>query len=167
MDKLAVPPEFDAHKAMLLPLGVASPLWLAFGGAAAAGMAFYWMSRWRAATNLEAFLAPSVQAAESVAETALEEVEAAAETFIEEIVEPLVEALPEPVVETAPDDLTRMVGIGPKVAAALAERGVTRFEQIAAWTAEDIAETDKTLKLMGRIEREKWLAQAKRLAASA
>jgi predicted flap endonuclease-1-like 5' DNA nuclease len=67
----------------------------------------------------------------------------------------------------APDDLTRMVGIGPKLAAALAERGVTQFAQIAAWTAEDLAEVDKALDLKGRAVRDAWVAQARRFAAEA
>jgi predicted flap endonuclease-1-like 5' DNA nuclease len=68
------------------------------------------------------------------------------------------------VVPLVADDLTRMVGIGPKLSAGLAERGVTRFAQIAAWTAEDLAEVDGALQLKGRAVREAWVAQAKRLA---
>ncbi len=63
------------------------------------------------------------------------------------------------------NDLTRLVGIGPKLAAALGERGVTRFEQIAAWTENDLAEVDKALDLKGRAVRDAWVAQAKRFAA--
>ena len=59
-----------------------------------------------------------------------------------------------------------MTGIGPKLSAALAERGVTRFAQIAAWTADDLAELDAALSLKGRAVREAWVAQAKRLAGS-
>src|ERR1700761_2604042 len=65
-----------------------------------------------------------------------------------------------------PDDLTRLTGIGPKLSAALAERGVTRFAQIAEWTADDLAELDAALSLKGRAVREAWVAQAKRLAGS-
>jgi len=66
-----------------------------------------------------------------------------------------------------PDDLTRLVGIGPKLQVALAERGVTRFAQIAAWTETDLADVDAALSLKGRAVREAWVAQAKRLAANA
>ena len=62
------------------------------------------------------------------------------------------------------DDLTRLAGIGPKLSAALADRGVTRFAQIADWTADDLAELDAALSLKGRAVREAWVAQAKRLA---
>ena len=48
----------------------------------------------------------------------------------------------------------------------LAEQGVTRFEQIAAWTDEDVARVDATLgRFAGRIERDQWVEQAKLLAA--
>lgn len=68
--------------------------------------------------------------------------------------------------EVAPvDDLTRLVGIGPKLAMALAERGVTRFAQIAAWTEEDLAGIDKALDLKGRAVRDAWVAQAKRMCS--
>lgn len=37
-----------------VPLGAASPLWLMFAGAASAGVAYWWMTRWTSATHLEA-----------------------------------------------------------------------------------------------------------------
>ena len=64
------------------------------------------------------------------------------------------------------DDLTQLVGVGPKLAAALAERGVTRFAQLAAWTTDDLAAIDLALNLRGRAHRDNWIAQAKTLAAS-
>ncbi len=70
-----------------------------------------------------------------------------------------------PVVEAAADDLTRLVGVGPKLAQSLSARGVTRFAQIAAWTKKDLEDVDKSLKLLGRAERDAWIAQAKRFAA--
>ena len=66
-----------------------------------------------------------------------------------------------------PDDLTRLVGIGPKLAAALAERGVTTYAQIAAWTDQEVADLDKALDLKGRAARDAWVAQAKRFSAEA
>ena len=69
--------------------------------------------------------------------------------------------------EVQADDLTRLVGIGPKLAASLAELGVTHFAQIAAWTAEDIQSIDQLLNLKGRADRDAWVAQAKRFAATA
>ncbi len=69
------------------------------------------------------------------------------------------------VLKPEPDDLTRMVGIGPKLAAGLAERGITSFAQIAAWTEQEIADIDKALDLKGRAARDAWVAQAKRFAS--
>ncbi len=83
---------------------------------------------------------------------------------------PIVEAVAEAQVETAgslADDLTRVVGIGPKLAASLGELGVTRFSQIAAWTDEDIQSIDQLLNLKGRADRDAWVAQAKRFASAA
>jgi len=197
----------QAEKAYHVQLGLASPLWLAFGAAASAGAAWWWATRLTRATNLEALLNSSIPVLPGVAlivETLaeadaeadpIETVEAAPEAVVAE--EPAVEAAPEPTVAEAPlveaapepadveapvaeiapepaelapvlaadDDLTRLVGVGPKVAKALAERGVTRFAQLAAWTAEDLARFDAELKLLGRGARDAWIAQAKRLAS--
>jgi len=100
--------------------------------------------------------------------------EIAAEVAVPEVV---LEAVSEPVAEVAPleglasetvaDDLTRLVGVGPKLSSALAELGITRFSQIAAWTAEDIASFDQLLALKGRAERDAWVAQARRLMGEA
>ena len=66
--------------------------------------------------------------------------------------------------KAAADDLTQLVGVGPKLAASLAELGVTRFSEVAAWDAEALARFEKALNLRGRAERDAWVAQAKRLA---
>lgn len=71
-----------------------------------------------------------------------------------------------PSAPTGADDLRRIKGIGPKLVTILAEQGITRFDQIAAWTEEDIARVDATLgRFAGRIERDQWVEQAKLLAA--
>ncbi|ODT00237.1 MAG: hypothetical protein ABS49_05860 [Erythrobacter sp. SCN 62-14] len=72
---------------------------------------------------------------------------------------------PEPVAASA-DDLTRIKGLGPKIAALLAELGVTSFAQIASWSDEDVAEIDAKLgRFSGRISRDQWVMQARLLAA--
>src|ERR1022692_4567949 len=43
-----------AEKALRIPLGMASPLWLAFGAATSVGAAWWLMTRWTRAVNLEA-----------------------------------------------------------------------------------------------------------------
>ena len=57
-----------------------------------------------------------------------------------------------------------VVGIGPKLAVSLAELGVTRFADLAAWGPKELADFDAKLNLKGRAERDAWVAQAKRLA---
>lgn len=212
--------EDRAAKALSFPVGVVSPLWLAFGAATGAGLAFWLATRWTRQTNLEAVLEAPVKALEAatqalpetpvVSEEAVQAIAAAADpTPVVEIVleaaeeleavvveavndtvdvveaetAPLVKAAPEPVAETpmvetpaaeapvalaptpaAPDDLTRIAGIGPKLAAALAERGVTRFADLAAWGESELAEVDKALSLKGRAVRDAWVAQARRFA---
>ncbi|MDF1873445.1 50S ribosomal protein L21 [Vannielia sp.] len=64
----------------------------------------------------------------------------------------------------AGDDLKQLSGVGPALEKKLHEAGVTTFAQIAAWGADDIAEMDEKLSFKGRIEREGWVDQAKKLA---
>ena len=62
---------------------------------------------------------------------------------------------------SAGDDLTRIKGVGPKLAATLGSMGVTTLDQIAAWTDEDVARIDAQLgRFQGRIERDDWRTQA-------
>lgn len=66
---------------------------------------------------------------------------------------------------TAADDLKRIKGVGPKLAALLGELGITRFDQIAAWSEADIDRIDAQLgRFQGRIRRDQWIEQAKLLA---
>jgi predicted flap endonuclease-1-like 5' DNA nuclease len=165
-----------AERVLSLPLGVVSPLWAMFGAAAGAGIAYWWMTGWTRAVNFEAFspfatglaAPPAPRTVKIVAEPeAVVDVapasEAAPETVAALAPEPVAAAIAPPA-DLAVDELTRMTGIGPKLAAALAERGVTRFAQIAAWTAADLARMDGELSLKGRAVREAWVAQAKRLS---
>ena len=64
------------------------------------------------------------------------------------------------------DDLTRIKGLGPKIAATLQDLGITSFAEIAAWSEADIARIDTQLgRFSGRITRDQWVAQARLLAA--
>jgi len=120
-----------------------------------------------------------VEAAAEIADSVVEASGGAAEALVataEVLLEPVIETVevsPAAVAQTAEaapviaDDLTKLTGIGPKLASLLAERGVTRFADIAAWTEADVEQFDKDMKLMGRIGREAWIAQAQRLAAAA
>jgi predicted flap endonuclease-1-like 5' DNA nuclease len=169
-----------ALKSLSLPLGLANPLWLAFGAAASAGAAWWLMTSWARPVNLEAMALARTSDVLDIEEApdvlAIEEApEVVTETLAVEpvAIEPEPEALVQEVLtaaEAAPladDDLTQLVGVGPRTAQALAERGVTRFAQLADWTAEQMAAFDADLKLKGRSLRDAWLDQARRLVTAA
>nr|WP_245319363.1 proton-conducting membrane transporter [Mesorhizobium temperatum] len=63
------------------------------------------------------------------------------------------------------DSLRRLIGIGPVNEQKLHDLGVRTYAQIAAWTAADIKRIEDVLQFDGRIERERWIEQAKLLAA--
>ena len=90
-----------------------------------------------------------------VKETAVVEVQA---PVAEEATTAVVEAV---VSSTEGDKLTEINGIGPVIEGKLNGLGVTTFQQIADFTAEDVERIDGELNFKGRIEREEWIAQAK------
>ena len=66
----------------------------------------------------------------------------------------------------ASDDLQVMKGVGPKLAALLRAEGITRFEQIASLTPDDLARLDAHLgAFKGRLLRDRIVEQAAFLAA--
>ena len=68
--------------------------------------------------------------------------------------------------EVAGDDLTRIKGLGPKIATLLRSLGVTRFDEIAAWSEADVVRIDPQLgAFQGRIARDNWIEQARYLSA--
>jgi predicted flap endonuclease-1-like 5' DNA nuclease len=62
------------------------------------------------------------------------------------------------------DDLKRIKGIGKQNEGRLHGLGIWHFDQIAAWTDEEVRWVGHFLAFPGRIEREEWVAQAKVLA---
>lgn len=64
------------------------------------------------------------------------------------------------------DDLKKISGVGPVLEGKLNALGITKFEQIANFSADEIAKVDEVLNFKGRIEREDWIAQAKDLAGA-
>ncbi|RWC33214.1 MAG: proton-conducting membrane transporter [Mesorhizobium sp.] len=66
---------------------------------------------------------------------------------------------------TKPDNLRRLIGIGPVNEKLLKAQGITSFAQIAGWTAADIKRIEDVMNFDGRIARERWIEQAKLLAA--
>lgn len=64
------------------------------------------------------------------------------------------------------DDLTRLKGVGPKLAARLNELGITRFAQLAALDTAAAQALDAQLgNFQGRMQRDRWVEQAGFLAA--
>jgi len=65
-----------------------------------------------------------------------------------------------------PDDLKLIKGVGPKLEALLNSLGFFHFDQVAAWTAAELAWVDQNLEgFKGRASRDEWVAQARILAA--
>jgi NADH-quinone oxidoreductase subunit E len=67
--------------------------------------------------------------------------------------------------EGEPDDLKRISGIGPGIEKTLHELGIYHFWQIAQFTPDNVAWIDQRLRFRGRIAREDWMGQARRLAS--
>ena len=67
----------------------------------------------------------------------------------------------------APDDLKLITGVTPELEAQLKKLNVIRFDQIAAFSDEDIANVDEALNLNDRITKEDWLGQARALITEA
>ncbi len=65
------------------------------------------------------------------------------------------------------DDLKRVQGISPRIEQRLNDLGVYHFWQLADLSADDVASLDKALSLKGRIQRDNWGPQAKKLAEEA
>ena len=64
------------------------------------------------------------------------------------------------------DDLKLILGIGPKLETLCHSLGFFHFDQIADWTAAEIAWVDDNLEgFKGRVTRDKWVVQARILAA--
>lgn len=62
-------------------------------------------------------------------------------------------------------NLSLISGIGPTIEKKLRAAGITSWNDIAAWSDEDVAKWDEELKLRGRATREEWVVQAKELLA--
>ncbi|MFK7765092.1 MAG: NADH-quinone oxidoreductase subunit NuoE [Roseobacter sp.] len=76
-----------------------------------------------------------------------------------------------PALLTAPrdggaDDLKLIKGVGPKLEGVLNGIGVYHYDQIAAWSPNEVAWADENLVgFKGRVSRDNWVAQARKLAA--
>lgn len=64
------------------------------------------------------------------------------------------------------DDLKRIKGVGPKLEKMLHGLGFFHFDQVAAWSDQEIAWVDANLEgFNGRVSRDRWVEQAKLLAS--
>lgn len=63
------------------------------------------------------------------------------------------------------DDVKQIAGVGPALEKKLAAAGVTSLTQIAKLTKAEIERIDAELNFKGRIERDDWVGQAKKLIA--
>jgi len=64
------------------------------------------------------------------------------------------------------DDLKQIKGVGPKMERLCNELGFYHFDQIAAWTADEVAWVDNNLQgFKGRVSRDNWVDQARTLAS--
>ncbi len=63
-----------------------------------------------------------------------------------------------------PDDLTKIRGIGKPTQSRLNRKGIYYYDQIAGFTAPDLAWADKEMNLEGRVVSDRWIPQAKQLA---
>lgn len=105
----------------------------------------------------------ATQDAGNALDSTIPEEAAVAEPVAEPVAQPVAAPVASPL---GSDDLKRIKGLGPKLVTILAEQGITSFAQIAAWDEADIARVDEGLgRFKGRITRDKWVEQAKLLAA--
>ncbi|MES9974982.1 MAG: hypothetical protein ABW094_12025 [Candidatus Thiodiazotropha sp.] len=63
------------------------------------------------------------------------------------------------------NDLQMIKGIGAVIEKKLQEYGVKSYAQIAAWSSAEIEDFSQRLNFKGRIERERWVEQAKEMIA--
>jgi len=68
--------------------------------------------------------------------------------------------------EGSPDDLTQIKGIGPKLSQKLNELGIFHFSQIATWEASEAEWVEEYLAFKGRVTREDWVTQARKLTSN-
>jgi small subunit ribosomal protein S2 len=64
-----------------------------------------------------------------------------------------------------PDDLKKITGVGPSLERKLRDLGVTKIEQIANLSDEDVERVDVALNAKGRVQRDDWVGQAKVLVS--
>ncbi|HOP17796.1 MAG: class III poly(R)-hydroxyalkanoic acid synthase subunit PhaE [Chromatiaceae bacterium] len=66
-------------------------------------------------------------------------------------------------IDDVAEDLTAIKGIGPKMAEKLYDQGIKNYAQLAAMNTKFAEQLDEALKAQGRILRDDWIGQAKKL----
>lgn len=67
----------------------------------------------------------------------------------------------------AADDLKQLKGVGPKLEDALNAAGIFHFDQVAAWSADEVAWVEENIEgVRGRVTRDDWVEQARTLTAT-
>lgn len=89
----------------------------------------------------------------------------AATAAVEDVAGPLFGVDAHPDLAGPADDLTRIKGLGPKAAGQLKLLGITRFAQLGALGSAESAALDEQMGVFrGRLERDRWIEQARYLA---
>ena len=98
---------------------------------------------------------------------ALADAEAVPAPMVEPLADaPVAAAAPLPADTGSSQPLTLLKGLGPKAAARLAELGIASVDQLAALSAGQVADIDAQMgNFAGRISRDRWIEQARLLAA--
>ncbi|MCB1488835.1 MAG: 30S ribosomal protein S2, partial [Bauldia sp.] len=65
--------------------------------------------------------------------------------------------------EGEPDDLKKISGVGPVLEQKLHTLGITKLDQVANFSDEEIEKIDSALNFKGRIQRDDWIGQARAL----
>lgn len=107
----------------------------------------------------------TARAANKVAEAVLEDAAKLTGTVTRAVPSKSAAARPAGIAQPAtPDDLKAITGIGPKLEKVLNGFGIWTYGQIAALAEAEIAWLDEELGFAGRIVRDDWIGQARRLA---
>ena len=109
------------------------------------------------------FEVPEIAAAATAADSATDAGEATGADVDAAIAASTYKGLDAP--EGTADDLKKISGVGPVLEEKLNKLGIFHYKQVAGFSATDISAIDNALSFKGRIDRDGWLEQAKKLMA--
>lgn len=115
--------------------------------------------------GLLALIMRSGGAAASPPKTEQQDVASAAAAAVEDVAGPMFGVEAHPDLAGPPDDLTRIKGLGPKAAEQLKLLGITRYAQLGVLGSAECVVLDEQMGVFrGRLERDRWVEQARYLA---